>query len=614
MKRCAGWQILKQSNTKKEHLLTNYPVILQSVTTFSWRKAASACLFFLSLFVMSTTQGWASSTYYMSPTGSDSNSGLSSSAPWLTPRHSLNCGDTIIAASGEYNNENLGRGDWGTVSCPAGNNVAWLQCATFDTCKVDVTAGNNQAIVIDQSYWGVQGWEASSSTSTLYGSCFTVSPSGSENVHHIIFANNIANSCATGGFSATARSASVSTDYITFIGNIAYNAAGTTVNGSCGSGFNIWEPIATDNNPGTHNFVAGNFSWNNFNGNPCAGTKPTDGEGFNFDTWDMSQSGGQPYTQQGVIENNISFLNGGYGIEVENNTAGSTHAPIYILHNTSYGNRRDMNEGYCTGNGDLDIYNSQNVTAEYNLIYSGYATNCSNGAFYGFAISKGNGTDTFDYNYASGVNGNNTFMYSSSGFTLGTHNTIGTDPSFADPVNPGAPECGGSASVPACMAQVIADYTPTVAAARSYGYQPVSLTNTPDPLYPQWLCNVTLPSGLVTPGCDSGTPPTAPTSPTSPTPPTAPAPPSTVAAPVFTPASQSFNGSITVSITTATAGATIYYTTNGTAPTSASTRYTGPFILSGSATVQALGVLKGDTNSAPTSATYTLNSRHHHRH
>jgi hypothetical protein len=265
-----------------------------------------------------------------------------------------------------------------------------------------------------------------------------------------------------------------------------------------------------------------------------------------------------------------------------------------------------MNQQYCVGNGDLHLNKAFNVTAEYNLIYSGYATDCSNGAFYAFANGSGNGTDTFDYNYASGVGGNNTFIYSSSGFSLGTHNTVGTNPSFANPVNPGPPACGGYASVPACMAKVIADYTPTVAAAKSYGYQPVSLTNTPDPLYPQWLCNVTLPSGLVTPGCQSGTAPTSPTSPTSP------AAPSTVAAPAITPPSQSFDGSISVSISSGTAGATIYYTTNGTAPTSASSRYTGPFTLSATATVQAIGVLKGYTNSAPTTATYTLNGGRHH--
>jgi len=61
------------------------------------------------------------------------------------------------------------------------------------------------------------------------------------------------------------------------------------------------------------------------------------------------------------------------------------------------------------------------VTAKYNLIYSGYASDCANDAFYAFAIGSGNGTDTFDYNYASGVNGHNTFINSSIGFSLGTH-------------------------------------------------------------------------------------------------------------------------------------------------------------------------------------------------
>ena len=98
-----------------------------------------------------------------------------------------------------------------------------------------------------------------------------------------------------------------------------------------------------------------------------------------------------------------------------------------------------MNEGYCVGNGDLDLRNPQNVTAEYNLIPTGMRANCLNGAFYAFAISKGNGTDHFDNNYASGVSGNNTFLYSSNGFSLGTHNTIGTNPSFANPGNPGPP-------------------------------------------------------------------------------------------------------------------------------------------------------------------------------
>ena len=41
-------------------------------------------------------------TYYMSPTGSDSNNGLTAATAWATPNHAVNCGDVIIAAAGSY--------------------------------------------------------------------------------------------------------------------------------------------------------------------------------------------------------------------------------------------------------------------------------------------------------------------------------------------------------------------------------------------------------------------------------------------------------------------------------------------------------------------------------
>jgi hypothetical protein len=130
-----------------------------------------------------------------------------------------------------------------------------------------------------------------------------------------------------------------------YVGDIAYNAVqGTT---ACYSGFNVFEPIASDSVAGTHIFAAGNFAWANKDGSPCSSGQTTDGEGFNFDTWDMSQSSGTPYTQQGYVTNNISLLNGGYGIEMENNRAGgSSYAHLYIEGNTQFGNRRDTNQTY----------------------------------------------------------------------------------------------------------------------------------------------------------------------------------------------------------------------------------------------------------------------------
>jgi len=66
------------------------------------------------------------------------------------------------------------------------------------------------------------------------------------------------------------------------------------------------------------------------------------------------------------------------------------------------------------------------------------------------------------------------------------------------------PSCSSFASTVACMATVIANFTPTTTAALTYGYQTPSTTSIYDPLYPQWLCGTNLPSGLVTPGCVVG--------------------------------------------------------------------------------------------------------------
>jgi hypothetical protein len=55
----------------------------------------------------------------------------------------------------------------------------------------------------------------------------------------------------------------------------------------------------------------------------------------------------------------------------------------------------------------------------------------------------------------------------------------------------------------------------------------------------------------------------------------------------------------------ATNGAAIYYTTNGSAPSTNSTLYTAPFDLTNTSTVKAVGVLSGYSNSAVATATFT---------
>ena len=89
----------------------------------------------------------------------------------------------------------------------------------------------------------------------------------------------------------------------------------------------------------------------------------------------------------------------------------------------------------------------------------------------------------------------------------------------------------------------------------------------------------------------------------------------TVATPAISPASGTVlstgtGGSDTVTITDATSGATIWYTTDNSDPATSGTaiQYTAGFTLTtaGSATVKAIAVLTGDTPSAEATATYTV--------
>jgi RHS repeat-associated protein len=80
----------------------------------------------------------------------------------------------------------------------------------------------------------------------------------------------------------------------------------------------------------------------------------------------------------------------------------------------------------------------------------------------------------------------------------------------------------------------------------------------------------------------------------------------TVATPTFSPAAGSYGSSQTVTISDSTSGTTIYYTTNGTTPTTSSTKYTSAITVNSTETVEAIGAHTGDTNSAVASAAYTF--------
>jgi hypothetical protein len=79
------------------------------------------------------------------------------------------------------------------------------------------------------------------------------------------------------------------------------------------------------------------------------------------------------------------------------------------------------------------------------------------------------------------------------------------------------------------------------------------------------------------------------------------------ATPVISPAGGTYATTQTVTITDSTPGAKIYYTTDGTTPTTSSGVYGGSIAVLQSETVQAIALASGDSLSTVSSQTYTLN-------
>src|SRR5207245_4091316 len=82
-----------------------------------------------------------------------------------------------------------------------------------------------------------------------------------------------------------------------------------------------------------------------------------------------------------------------------------------------------------------------------------------------------------------------------------------------------------------------------------------------------------------------------------------------VATPTFSQGGGTYTGSVTVTISDATSGATIHYTTDGSTPTTSSPVYGGALTFPQTTTLNAMAAASGMTDSGVASATYTVQQR-----
>jgi outer membrane protein OmpA-like peptidoglycan-associated protein len=85
-----------------------------------------------------------------------------------------------------------------------------------------------------------------------------------------------------------------------------------------------------------------------------------------------------------------------------------------------------------------------------------------------------------------------------------------------------------------------------------------------------------------------------------------PPPPAPAEAPTASPAPGTFTGTQQVTLSSATPGAVIHYTTDGSTPTASSPVYSGPITVDATTTINAVAIAPGAPASSTSSGTYTV--------
>jgi uncharacterized protein (TIGR03437 family) len=335
-------------------------------------------------------------TYYVGGTGSDSNSGLTASAPFRTIQAAANLtlpGDVVYVMNGIYTVVDITRsgtaGDWIAYRAYPGHQPQINAGAAWNAVEI-----HGGASYIEISGFEVQGNlpNVTEAQCTADAQQATPDPAcngngididgrqdGANKPHHILIAGNYVYDCLGGGIGVEEA------DYVTIQDNFVFQNAWYSRYGN--SGISIFESWNYDQGPAPHTIVRRNRVFDNRSLLPYGNTgKPTDGDGIIIDTSRNNQSGSDPigaYQGGFLVENNLSVNNGGGGLLAYQSDN------ITFLNNTVYGNGlvvdyadvfvnqsgtvnvwNNVVESAATGTA-VNVYGSSDVQFDYNIYWNG---------------------------------------------------------------------------------------------------------------------------------------------------------------------------------------------------------------------------------------------------
>jgi len=328
-------------------------------------------------------------TYYVSGSGSDSNTGLTSSTAFLTLQHAENVtepGDTVYVMNGTYTNScsscdvlditvpgtatnwitfKAYPGQTPTISFNGWEGIFFAPTAAYVEVNGFTVIGNNANVTLAQA----QAQSTSNPNPAFNGNCIASDGrNGTATVrpNHIRILNNIISECGGGGV-GTAWS-----DYVTISGNTIYNSAWYSIYGA--SAISTWENWNSDNSTAYKMFITGNRIYANEELVPVFDNNPpmiTDGEAIIIDStrnsaYNPANDPLPPYTGRTLIANNVIYNNGSSAVEVFE----SDH--VDVVNNSSY---QDVTNPPLTGRGEMFLNQTSDVNVINNIFYSATGQN-----------------------------------------------------------------------------------------------------------------------------------------------------------------------------------------------------------------------------------------------